>query len=33
MSASIDMNKTVQNNGIEESNKIYINMEKEMEKS
>lgn len=33
MSASIDMNKTVQNNGIEESKKIYINMEKEMEKS
>lgn len=33
MSASIDMNKTVKNNGIEESNKIYINMEKEMEKA
>lgn len=33
MSASIDMNKTIQNNGIEESNKIYINMEKEMEKA
>lgn len=33
MSASIGMNKTIQNNGIEESNKIYINMEKEMEKA
>ena len=33
MSASIDMNKTIQNNGIKESNKIYINMEKEMEKA
>ena len=33
MSASIDMNKTVKNNGIEESNKVYINMEKEMEKA
>lgn len=32
MSSPIDMNKTVKNNGIEESNKIYINMEKEAER-